>query len=129
MIDVFRAEGIPVSDEDLALGDAEAMFDIAWRLLRRGSPSFWPQQVTLANEISRWPRDNVNQRLLRNVLFFCACIELAEGQYDRFLQAAQNGLHRPATSLTDEAPRADPRAQPVIDMLLIVQGCGSWRPP
>ena len=68
------------------LDDPGVMFEIVWRLIRRGFPAYWPEQVALANEFSDRPRDGVSPRLLGNVLLFCAVIQLAEGQYDRFEQ-------------------------------------------
>jgi hypothetical protein len=68
----------------LVLDDPGVMFDLVQRLVQSGFPAYWPEQIALANEISDRPRDGVSPRLLGNVLLFCAVIQLAEGQPDRF---------------------------------------------
>ena len=68
------------------LDDPGVMFEIVWRLIQLGFPTYWSEQVALANEFSDRPRDRVSPRLLGNVLLYCAIIQLAEGQYDRFEQ-------------------------------------------
>jgi DNA-binding CsgD family transcriptional regulator len=78
------------------LGDSSLMFELVWKLIRWGAPAFWPELVALADEFSRRPRDGVSPRLLGNVLFSCAGIQLAESQYDRFLQTLHESsrIHR-----------------------------------
>jgi DNA-binding CsgD family transcriptional regulator len=74
------------------LGDASLMFELVWGILRRGVPAYWTEQVALANEFSRHPRDGVSPRMLGNVLFFCSSIQLQEGEYDRFVQTLHEAI-------------------------------------
>jgi DNA-binding NarL/FixJ family response regulator len=78
------------------LGDTSLMFELVWKLIRSGPPSFWPERAALADEFSQRPRDGASPRLLGNVLQFCAYIQLAGGHYDRFLLTVHDStrIHR-----------------------------------
>jgi DNA-binding NarL/FixJ family response regulator len=74
------------------LGDTSLMFELVWKLIRWRPPAYWAELVALADEFSQRPRDGVSPRLLGNVLMYCAHIQLAEGQYDRFLQSLHESI-------------------------------------
>jgi DNA-binding CsgD family transcriptional regulator len=61
-------------------GDTEAMFNCAVYLLAVGAPQHWDERVRLAKECRGWPRQHVSTQTLCQTLWYCALVELAEGE-------------------------------------------------
>jgi DNA-binding CsgD family transcriptional regulator len=64
-------------------GDAEALFRSANSLIPYDAPQHWGERLRLAEECAGWPRQGVSSQALGTVLWFCACVQLAEGQRAR----------------------------------------------
>jgi hypothetical protein len=65
------------------LGDPEALFRSAWAITYWGTPQHRAEQLVLAEESTKWPREGVSARAQGLVLFMSACLQLAEGNRAR----------------------------------------------
>jgi DNA-binding CsgD family transcriptional regulator len=76
----LRVEALAIARR---LDDREALFRSVLNILHYGAPGLWDERARLAEECAAWPRHGVSSQTLGQVLWYCGCLQLAQGERAR----------------------------------------------